>query len=131
MENYIQYNFYKSTYKGNMSLEDFEKVVTRASYEVQKQIINKDIKEYEKEVQLATCSVADIFNKIQKIEDKKAKLISDDKIISSKKVADLSINYANATNIKELDEEITNLTNKIKEEIKRYLINTGLLYRGV
>ena len=106
-------------------------MVTRASYEVQKQIINKDIKEYEKEVQLATCSVADIFNKIQKIEDKKAKLISDDKIISSKKVADLSINYANATNIKELDEEITNLTNKIKEEIKRYLINTGLLYRGV
>lgn len=131
MKNYTNYEFYKNTYKGNMPNDDFDRLVIRASTEVQNVIMNRDISNHIAEVQLATCSVADIFNKIQKIEDKKAKLISDDKIISSKKVADLSINYANATNIKELDEEITNLTNKIKEEIKRYLINTGLLYRGV
>lgn len=134
MENYIEYNFYKSTYKGNMSLEDFEKVVTRASIEVGNCIMNKNIEGYEKEVGLATCSVADILYKIEKIENKKVKLISDDKenkIISSKKVADLSINYANTTSIKELDEEISNQKNKIREEIEKYLLFTGLLNRRV
>lgn len=134
MENYIDYNFYKSTYKGNMSLEDFEKVVTRASIEVRNFIMNKSIDGYEQEVGLATCSVADILYKIENIENKKAKLISSEKenrIISSEKVADLSKNYANITSLKELDEEISNQKSKIKEEIEKNLLFTGLLNRRV
>lgn len=134
MENYIDYDFYKSTYKGNMSLEEFEKIVTRASTEVRNCIMNKNIEGYEKEVGLATCSVADILYKIESVELKKAKLISatkDDRIISSEKVADLSKNYANTTSLKELDEEISNQKNKIREEIENYLLFTGLLNRRV
>ena len=134
MENYIDYDFYKSTYKGNMSLEEFEKIVRRASTEVRNCIMNKNIEGYEKEVGLATCSVADILYKIESVELKKAKLISatkDDRIISSEKVADLSKNYANTTSLKELDEEISNQKNKIREEIENYLLFTGLLNRRV
>lgn len=134
MENYIDYNFYKSTYKGDMSIEDFEKLVTRASIEVKNSIMNKNIEGFEKEVKLATCSVIDILYKIESIENKKAKLISSEKenrIISSVKVADLSKNYANTTSLKELDEEISNQKNKIKEEIENYLMFTGLLNRSV
>lgn len=134
MENYIDYNFYKSTYKGNMSLEEFEKVATRASIEVRNFIMNKNIEDYEKEVGLATCSVADILYKIEKIENKKDKLISSDKenrIISSEKVADLSKNYATTTSLKELDEEISNQKNRIREEIEKNLLFTGLLNRRV
>lgn len=134
MENYVEYNFYKSTYKGDMSLEEFEKVVTRASIEVRNYIMNKNIENHEKEVGMATCSVADILYKIESIENRKAKLISSEKenrIISSEKVADLSKNYANITSLKELDEEISNQKNKIKEEIENYLMFTGLLNRSV
>ncbi|MBP3463758.1 MAG: hypothetical protein J6K45_04680 [Clostridia bacterium] len=134
MENYIDYDFYKSIYKGNMSLEEFEKVVTRASIEVRNYIMNKNIENHEEEVGMATCSVADILYKIESIENKKAKLISSEKenrIISSEKVADLSKNYANTTSLKELDEEISNQKNKIKEEIENYLMFTGLLNRSV
>ena len=129
MGNYTDYNFYKSTYKGNMSLEDFERVVTRASIEVRNCIMNK-----KKEVGLATCSVADILYKIERIENKKDKLISSDKenrIISSEKVADLSKNYATTTSLKELDEEISNQKNRIREEIEKNLLFTGLLNRRV
>ena len=83
---------------------------------------------------MATCSVADILYKIEKIEERKAKLISSDssdRILSSEKVADLSKNFANITNIKELEEEISNQKNKIKEEIEKHLLFTGLLNRRV
>ena len=43
MEAYTDYDFYKSTYKGNMPQNDFDKLVLRASYEVQKNIFNRNI----------------------------------------------------------------------------------------
>lgn len=132
--NYVDFSFYIEEYKGSLERKDFERLVTRASLEIRNCILNKSIENYRKEVQMATCSVADILYKIEKIEERKSKLISSDssdRILSSEKVADLSKNFANITNIKELEEEISNQKNKIKEEIEKYLLFTGLLNRRV
>lgn len=134
MTQYTDYKFYKDTYKGDMPETDFNKLVIRASYEVQKNILNKPITGFENEVQLATCSVADILLKIEQIEEKKSKLMSsakEDKIVASESVGDLSRTFANTNKTSELDEEISNQKAKIKEEIRRYLLDTDLLYRGV
>ena len=132
--NYADFSFYIEEYIGSLERKDFERLVTRASLEIRNYILNKSIENYRNEVQMATCSVADILYKIEKIEERKAKLISSDssdRILSSEKVADLSKNFANITNIKELEEEISNQKNKIKEEIEKHLLFTGLLNRRV
>lgn len=134
MTNYTDYDFYKNTYKGDMPKSDFDRMVMRASAEISKSIFNRDIKNYEDEVQLATCSVADILLKIEKLEARKDKLVSSnsiDKIVSSESVGDLSRTFANTSSLNDLEEEISNQKNKIIEEIGLYLIHTGLLYRGV
>lgn len=134
MKKYTDYTFYKDTYKGNMPEDDFDRLVIGASYEVQKNIFNRDITGYEDEVQMATCSVADILLKIEQIEQKQSKLMSsakEDRILASEQVADVSRTFANTTNVKDLDVEISNQKQKIKEELKKYLLMTGLLYRGV
>ena len=134
MTNYTDYDFYKNAYKGDMPKSDFDRMVMRASAEISKSIFNRDIKDYEDEVQLATCSVADILLKIEKLEARKDKLVSSnsiDKIVSSESVGDLSRTFANTSSLNDLEEEISNQKNKILEEIGLYLIHTGLLYRGV
>lgn len=134
MKNYTDYKFYSDTYKGNMPESDFNRLVIEASYEVQRNIFNRDITGYEDEVQMATCSVADILLKIEQIKQKQFKLISsakEDRILVSEQVADVSRTFANTTNIKDLDVEISNQKQKIKEELKKYLLMTGLLYRGI
>lgn len=134
MTNYTDYKFYSEIYKGNMPESDFDKLVIRASYEVRKNIFNRDITGYEDEVQLATCSVADILLKIEQIEQKQSKLISnekEDRILASEQVADVSRTFANTTNVKDLDVEISNQKEKIREELRKYLLMTGLLYRGI
>lgn len=134
MTNYTDYDFYENTYKGNMSYDDFKKMVIRASAEVRKNIFNRDITDYKDEVQMATCSVADILLKIEQLEARKDKLVSSnavDKVISSESVGDLSRTFANTSNLTDLETEISNQKTKIKEEIELYLLHTGLLYRGV
>lgn len=134
MKNYTDYIFYKDKYKGNMPESDFNKLVIRASYEVRKNIFNRNTMGCEDEVQLATCSVADILYKIEQIEQNKSKLASsakEDRVIASESVVDLSRTYANTTKITDLDLEISNLKTKIIEEIRTYLLHTGLMYRGV
>jgi hypothetical protein len=117
-----------------MPEENFEKLALRASAEIQKNIFNRDIEKYKDEVQIATCSVADILFKIEQLESRKNKLASsnvNDKVVSSESVGDLSRTFANTTNLTDLEKEISNQKNKILEEIRLYLLHTGLLYRGV
>lgn len=134
MINYIDYDFYVNKYMGDMPEENFEKLALRASAEVQRNIFNRDIEKYKDEVQMATCSVADILFKIEQVESRKNKLVSsnaNDKVVSSESVGDLSRTFANTTNLTDLEKEISNQKNKILEEIRLYLLHTGLLYRGV
>lgn len=129
MKIYTNYYFYKNTYMGNMSENDFNKQVIGASYEVQKNIFDRDITDYEDEVQLATCSVADILYKIEQLESKKTTTMSD-KTLKSESVGDYSRTF-DTSSVSDIELEISNQNAKIKEEIKKYLLNTGLLYRGV
>lgn len=129
MTTYTDYDFYKDTYKGNMPESDFDKLVIRASYEVRKNIFNRLIEGFEEEVQLATCSVADILLKIEQLETKKNATISD-KTLKSESVGDYSRTFE-TTDMTDIDVQISNQRNKIIEEIRMYLLDTGLLYRGV
>nr|DAE05405.1 MAG TPA: Head Tail Connector Protein [Siphoviridae sp. ctMkg9]DAE17887.1 MAG TPA: Head Tail Connector Protein [Siphoviridae sp. ctRBF36] len=129
MTNYTNYDFYKNTYKGDMPETDFNKVIVRASYEVQKNIFNRDIKGYEDEVQMATCSVADILLKVEQLENKKDTILSNNNL-KSESVGDYSRTF-DTLGIDNVDVEISNQKNKIVEEIRLYLLHTGLLYRGV
>jgi hypothetical protein len=129
MTNYTDYDFYKNTYKGDMPETDFNKVIVRASYEVQKNIFNRDIKGYEDEAQMATCSVADILLKVEQLENKKDTILSNNNL-KSESVGDYSRTF-DTIGIDNINVEISNQKEKIKEELKRYLLHTGLLYRGV
>lgn len=134
MTSYIDYDFYVNKYMGDMPEENFKKLALRASAEVRKNIFNRDITDYKVEVQMVTCSVADILFKIEQLESRKNKLVSsnaNDKVVSSESVGDLSRTFANTTNLTDLEKEISNQKNKILEEIRLYLLHTGLLYRGV
>lgn len=127
MKTYTNYNFYVDTYKGNMPENDFDRLVIRASYEVQKNIFNRDITGYEDEVQLATCSVADILLKIETLENKKDTNISEN-IVKSESVGDYS-RTLETTSISDIEVQISSQKEKIKEEIRMYLLDTGLLSR--
>ena len=129
MTNYTDYDFYKNTYKGDMPETDFNKVIVRASYEVQTNIFNRDIKGYEDEVQMATCSVADILLKVEQLENKKDTILSNNNL-KSESVGDYSRTF-DTLGIDNVNVEISNQKEKIKEELRRYLLHTGLLYRGV
>lgn len=129
MTNYTDYDFYKDTYKGNMPEDDFNKLVIRASYEVRKNIFNRDITGYEDEVQLATCSVADTLLNIEQLKNKKEKILSN-QTLKSESVGDYSRTF-DTSSVNDIETEISNLRTKIIEEIRMYLLDTGLLYRGV
>lgn len=129
MTNYTDYSFYKDTYKGNMPETDFNKLVIRASAEVRKNIFNRNITNYEDEVQMATCSVADILLKVEQLENKKDRILSNNNL-KSESVGDYSRTFE-TLGIDNIDVEISNQKEKIKEELRRYLLCTGLLYRGV
>lgn len=132
MIQYTTYTFYINIYKGNMPETDFNRLVTKASAEVCRNIFNRDITGYEDEVQMATCSVTDILLKIEKSEQRKDVLInSDTKIVSSQSVGDLHQTFANVNNLNDLNNEISNLKKEIGEKIRMYLLHTNLLYRGV
>lgn len=129
MEAYTDYDFYKSTYKGNMPQDDFNKLVLRASYEVRKNIFNRDVEKYKDEVQIVTCSITDILLKIEQLENKKETILST-KTLKSESVANYSRTFDTAS-VDDIDVEISNQKEKIKQELKKYLLFTGLLYRGV
>ena len=129
MTNYTDYDFYKNIYKGDMPETDFNKVIVRASYEVQKNIFNRDIKGYEDEVQMATCSVADILLKVEQLENKKDTILSNNNL-KSESFGDYSRTF-DTLGIDNVNVEISNQKEKIKEKLRRYLLHTGLLYRGV
>lgn len=129
MINYTDYDFYEDTYKGNMPEDDFDRLVTRASYEVRKNIFNRDITGYKEEVQMATCSVADILLKIETLEKKKDTIISGNRV-KTESVGDYSRTLED-TALSDIDVQISNQKAKIIEEIRMYLLDTGLLYRGV
>lgn len=129
MKIYTDYGFYECVYKGSMSEDDFERLVIKASCEVNKNIFSRNTEKYDLEVQLATCSITDILYKIEQLENKLNNSISNE-MLKSESVGDYSRTF-NSAGIDDIKNEISNQKSNIKEELRRYLLNTGLLYRGV
>lgn len=131
MIEYADYKYYLNSYKGDMSEFDFKRLLIKASAIINNHIFNRDITGYEEEVQIATCSVIDILYNIENINAKVNQISNEsNKIVASESVGDLSRTFANFTII-DLNNEIANQKNKIEEEIRTYLLSTGLLYRGI
>lgn len=131
MVEYADYKYYLNSYKGDMSELDFKRLLIKASAIINNHIFNRDIKGYEEEVQIATCSIIDILYNIENINTKINQISNENnKIVASESVGDLSRTFANSTII-DLNNEIANQKNKIEEEIRTYLLSTGLLYRGI
>lgn len=129
MIQYTDYDFYNNKYKGNMPQDDFERLVIKASYEVQKNIFNRPTTGFEEEVQMATCSITDILYKIEQLENKKDTTMSG-KELKSESVGNYSRTFETSSTT-DIDIQISNQKEKIKEELRNYLLTTGLLYRGV
>lgn len=129
MKIYTDYEFYSNTYKGDMPELDFNRLVIKASYEVQKNIFNRDTTNYKDEVQMATCSITDILYKIEQLENKQDTTISG-KTLKSESVGNYSRTFESSS-ATDIDVQISNQKEKIKEELRNYLLTTGLLYRGV
>lgn len=78
---------------------------------------------------MATCSVADILLKVEQLENKKDTILSNNNL-KSESVGDYSRTF-DTLGIDNVNVEISNQKEKIKEKLRRYLLHTGLLYRGV
>lgn len=128
--NYTTYEFYSETYLGEkIPQENFEKLSLRASAEVRKNIYDRDISEYDKDVQMATCSVAELLYEQQEIKDK----IQDEnnKEVASETVGPHSKSYVNKSSL--LDKRILSsdeMSKNVYNECLKYLAFTGLMYRG-
>lgn len=61
METYTDYNFYKDTYKGNMSESDFDKLKLDVQMYIKKNTLDRiDIKAVSDEIKFAFCRIIDI-----------------------------------------------------------------------
>lgn len=134
MNNYIDYDYYNETFKGDLiPQEEFEKYAMKASNKVRNRIMNKDISLFESEVKNVTCSVAEIlYNQYLNQERLKNMANGTEKVIASEKVGDWSRNFSNVSidDFKKLSSnEYTD--SLIEEELEDYLLMTGLLYSGV
>lgn len=121
---YTTYQFYENTYKGNkLDSETFENVVLKASYELNAIChgkINDDaLAKYSEEIQLATCSLVEQIN--DNIQSK----------VNGKEIASESVESWHRTYVNGGNSSITSEQAKYIDGVYQYLINTGLLYRGV
>ncbi len=134
MNNYIDYEYYTNTFKGtSIPKDNFDTLATRASSKVRNAIFNRDISNFKSEVQNATCLVAEIlYNQILNKERLQSLINGKNSQISSEKVGDYSINYAN-TSIGDLEKFTSNeyVDSQILDELYNCLFFTGLLYAGV
>ena len=96
---------------------------------MQKYIFDSYIVGFENEIALATCSIADILYKVEQLEKQKNEVTSN-KTLKSESIKDYSRTF-DSLSINDITSEISNQKTKIMEELRKYLLNTGLLYRGV
>ena len=134
MDNYIDYDYYKNTFKGDLIPQDkFDIYAIKASGKVRTRIMNRDITQFKILVQNATCIVAEIIYNQNLNKEKLQNIINGtDKLVTSEKVGDYSRNISNLS-IEELQNISSNefVDNLINQELESQLLFTGLLYCGV
>lgn len=108
---YVDYNFYKNTYKGKVSSIDFPRLEIQANSIVDLYTFNR-IKEPDQKVKFAVCELVDYLKTIEDIGGKE---------IAQESVGGHSVTY----------KVVKTAEQKQYEIVKKYLAHTGLLYRGV
>lgn len=127
----VDYEYYSKNYGGSSIPESsFQKKAIESSSKINyytQNRINEDI--LDDNIRNATCEIADF---IYSQDILKEKVLSDDKIKASETVGPHSVGYVNNKTFQEKqvlsDDELDYECYKI---CYRYLINTGLMYRGV
>ena len=119
MNLYATYAYYISTYRGNLTEEEFEKAIVPATAHVRRITFGRADRNMElDEVKLATCAICDLL-----ANDEKARSQH-----SGRTVDGYSVTYESGRNGDTADDL---LTRKIYKAAELYLEPTGLLYAGV
>lgn len=124
MNLYADYEYYTSAYKGNLTKEEFEKSIMKASAYVRRITFGRadDNMEME-EVKLATCAVCDLIANDEKVRSKHS-----GRAVTSENTDGYSVSYESGGNGETADDL---LCKKMHNTAALFLDPTGLLYMGV
>lgn len=124
MNLYTTYAYYISTYRGNLTEEEFEKAIIPATAHVRRITFGRADQNMElDEVKLATCAICDLL-----ANDEKARSQHSGRTVVSENTDGYSVTYESGRNGDTADDL---LTRKIYKAAELYLESTGLLYMGV
>ena len=124
MNLYTTYAYYISTYRGNLTEEEFEKSIIPATAHVRRITFGRADQNMElDEVKLATCAICDLL-----ANDEKARSQHSGRTVVSENTDGYSVTYESGRNGDTADNL---LTRKIYKAAELYLEPTGLLYAGV
>lgn len=124
MNLYADYEYYTSTYKGNLPKEEFEKSIMKASAYVRRIAFGRaDDNTEMDEVKIATCAVCELL-----VNDEKARSKHLGRAVTSENTDGYSVSYESGGNGETADDL---LARKIFDTLELYLMPTGLLYMGV
>lgn len=124
MNLYADYEYYTSTYKGNLPKEEFEKSIMKASAYVRRITFGRaDDNTEMDEVKIATCAVCELL-----ANDEKARSKHLGRAVTSENTDGYSVSYESGGNGETADDL---LARKIFDTLELYLMPTGLLYMGV
>lgn len=124
MNLYATYAYYISTYRGNLTEEEFEKAIVPATAHVRRITFGRADQNMElDEVKLATCAICDLL-----ANDEKARSQHSGRTVVSENTDGYSVTYESGRNGDTADDL---LTRKIYKAAELYLEPTGLLYAGV
>lgn len=124
MNLYTTYAYYISTYRGNLTEEEFEKSIVQATAYVRRITFGRAEQNMElDEVKLATCAICDLL-----ANDEKARSQHSGRTVVSENTDGYSVTYESGRNGDTADDL---LTRKIYKAAELYLEPSGLLYAGV
>lgn len=129
MDMYADYDFYRNSYHGSMSLEDFQKYGLLSQvfidYITHDRINLGELADSTKEkVKLAMCAAADLYLAYQTMAG-----AGDGREIRTENNDGYSVSYVTEGRDGELQEDVLN--RRLYAKIRPYLIHSGLLYTGV
>lgn len=124
MNLYTTYAYYISTYRGNLTEEEFEKSIVQATAYVRRITFGRAEQNMElDEVKFATCAICDLL-----ANDEKARSQHSGRTVVSENTDGYSVTYESGRNGDTADDL---LTRKIYKAAELYLEPSGLLYAGV
>lgn len=124
MNLYTTYAYYISTYRGNLTEEEFEKSIVQATAYVRRITFGRAEQNMElDEVKLVTCAICDLL-----ANDEKARSQHSGRTVVSENTDGYSVTYESGGNGDTADDL---LNRKIYKTAELYLEPTGLLYAGV